>query len=163
MKMQNSLLRDILPKDNAAIAAVIRGSLEDFNAVKPGTVYFDETTDRLSEVFTAPRSRYFVVEEGGEVIGGAGIFPTQNLPVDTCELVKLYLRADARGKGLGKMLMQACENAAKENGFTMIYLETLPELNIAIPLYEKMGYTYLDKPLGETGHHGCDIWMIKAL
>jgi len=46
--------------DNAKIATIIRRSLEEFNAVKPGTVYFDETTDHLYELFQKERSCYFV-------------------------------------------------------------------------------------------------------
>jgi len=75
----------------------------------------------------------------------------------------LYLSSAARGKGLGKLLIEKCFTAAKEMGYSKMYLETLPELNIAVPLYEKMGFTYLKAALGNSGHHGCDIWMIKDL
>ena len=27
----------------------------------------------------------------------------------------------------------------------------------------KKGFSYIDKPIGNTGHHNCDIWMIKHL
>ncbi len=161
--INNILIRTILPADNAALAIIIRNGLKEFNANKPGTVYFDPTTDHLSDVFTTPKSKYFVVEENGVILGGGGIYPTQNLPADTCELVKLYLSSAARGKGLGKILIEKCFAAATENGYKKIYLETLPELNIAVPLYEKMGFSYLTGPLGNSGHDGCDIWMIKEL
>jgi putative acetyltransferase len=64
---------------------------------------------------------------------------------------------------VGKLLMEKCFTAAKAHGYKKIYLETMPELNIAVPLYEKMGFTYLPAPLGSSGHDGCDIWMIKDL
>jgi putative acetyltransferase len=161
--MQDILLRPIQPVDNVAIAAIIRKGLEDFNANKPGTVYFDPTTDHLSDVFVAAGSKYFIAEENGVMLGGAGIYPTANLPEDTCELVRLYLAASARGRGIGKILMQHCIDAAKEKGFKKIYLETMPELHIAVPMYEKFGFSYLNGPLGNSGHDGCDIWMIKNL
>ena len=156
-------IRTILPGDNTALAIIIRAGLEEFKANKPGTVYFDPTTDNLSAVFTTPKSKYFVVEENGVLLGGGGIYPTRNLPRDTCELVKLYLSNAARGKGLGKLLIQKCFAAATDLGYKKIYLETMPELNIAVPLYEKMGFSYLPGPLGNSGHDGCDIWMIKEL
>ena len=56
------------------MANIIRKSLEDFNAVKSGTVYFDESTDRLSDVFFVKRSAYFVLDFNGEIAGGAGFF-----------------------------------------------------------------------------------------
>ncbi|MGC4104582.1 GNAT family N-acetyltransferase [Ferruginibacter sp.] len=155
--------RSIRPSDNKALAIIIRKALEEFNANKPGTVYFDPTTDELSAVFTDPKSKYFVAEENGVILGGSGIYPTANLPADTCELVKLYLHKDARGKGIGKLLMEKCFDAARALGYKKMYLETLPELNIAVPLYERSGFTYLPAPLGNSGHHGCDIWMIKDL
>ena len=156
-------VRTIIPPDNAALATIIRSSLEEFNAAKPGTVYFDPTTDHLSEVFTATRSIYFVALENDEILGGCGIYPTANLPEDTCELVKFYLCNAARGKGLGKLLMQKSIDAAAEMGYKKIYLETMPELNIAVPMYEKMGFTYLTAPMGNSGHGGCKIWMIREL
>jgi putative acetyltransferase len=52
---------------------------------------------------------------------------------------------------------------AKEMGFVSMYIETLPELKKAISVYEKFGFNYLDKPLGDTGHFGCSVWMLKSL
>ena len=115
--MENLTLRTIQPSDNVMLAKIIRKSLEEFNANKPGTVYFDATTDNLSAVFTADKSIYFVAEENCMILGGAGIYPTANLPEDTCELVKLYLAPEARGKGIGKLLIKQCFTAAKELGY----------------------------------------------
>lgn len=146
-----------------ALAAIIRKSLEEFKANKPGTVYFDTTTDNLFEVFKIPGSIYYVAEQNCVLLGGCCIYPTQNLPNGTCELVKLYLSSAARGKGLGKALMLKCLDAAKNMGYKNVYLETMPELTIAVPMYEKLGFTYLPGPLGNSGHDGCSIWMIKNL
>ena len=156
-------IRTIGQGDNIALAKIIRDTLKEFNANKPGTVYFDDRTDHLFEEFSVDKSIYFVVEENGTVLGGGGIYPTANLPAGTCELVKLYLSPAARGKGIGKILMQKCIRAAKELGYKKIYLETMPELNIAIPMYEKYGFTYLSAAQGDSGHKGCDVWMIKDL
>jgi putative acetyltransferase len=156
-------IRPIEQRDNAAIATIIRTSLKEFGAAKPGTVYFDKTTDALFELFQQPNAVYFIAEKDGKIIGGSGIFPTENLPEGYCELVKLYLSKDARGKGIGKQLMQICFDKAKAMGFTHAYLETMPELKMAVGLYEKNGFNYLTAPLGNSGHCGCDIWMLKEL
>jgi putative acetyltransferase len=161
--MQKTLIRTIHKDDNKKLAFIIRDTLTEFKANKPGTVYFDETTDHLSEVFKAIGSVYFVAELDGEIIGGGGFYPTANLPDGTCELVKLYLSNKARGKGIGKLLLEKCITAAKELGYKKIYLETMPELTVAIPMYEKMGFTYLQAAQGSSGHTGCDVWMIKDL
>lgn len=160
----NVTLRPIAPGDAAALAGVIRGTLSEFGAAKPGTAYYDASTDHLPELFAAtPRSAYFVAERGGEVLGGGGIFPTQGLPANTVELVKLYLLPAARGRGVGKALINHCLEAARTNGYARLYLETTEELTQAIPLYEKLGFTYLPAALGDSGHFGCQIWMIKSV
>ena len=57
-----TLVRTIEPGDNKALAMIIRDTLTEFNANKPGTVFYDETTDQLSEVFKMNGSIYFVAE-----------------------------------------------------------------------------------------------------
>lgn len=156
-------IRPIESRDNEALAKVIRTALAEFGANKPGTVYFDPTTDALFELFRTPGSYYYVATIDEKVVGGCGIFPTENLPDGTCELVKLYVAKEARGTGLGKQLMEKSMNWAKENGYTQVYLESMPELSKAVSIYEKVGFKSLNQPLGNSGHCGCDIWMIKAL
>lgn len=159
----NFSIRKLEQADNKAIAAIIRTVLTEFKANKPGTVYYDPTTDDLYKLFQTTGAVYFIAEAGGEMLGGSGIYPTQGLPAGCCELVKIYLSAKARGKGIGKALMQHCFNAAREMGYTSIYLETMPELSTAVGMYEQLGFEYLPGPLGNSGHFGCDIWMKKAL
>ena len=156
-------IRPIEPGDNQALAKVIRTALAEFGANKPGTVYFDPTTDALYELFRTPGSFYYVATIDEVVVGGCGIFPTDNLPDGTCELVKLYVSKEARGTGLGKQLMEISLSWAKENGYTQVYLESMPELAKAVSIYEKVGFKPLENPLGNSGHCGCDIWMLKAL
>lgn len=156
-------IRPIAPADNKAIAQIIRSTLEEFKANKPGTVYYDPTTDDLYNLFQTPKAYYWVAELNNNIVGGAGIYPTKNLPEGYCELVKLYLVKAARGKGFGRMLMQKCITVAKENDYTNMYLETMPELQMAVSLYEQYGFALLQKAMGNSGHCGCSIWMHKQL
>lgn len=156
-------IRPIQPTDNKALAIIIRNALAEFGANKPGTVFYDETTDALYELFQTPGSFYFVAHEDQQILGGGGIFPTDALPDATCELVKMYLHKDARGKGAGRQLIECCLNWAKEYGYKQVYLETMPELQQALKVYELFGFNYLDAPLGNSGHFGCDRWMLKTL
>lgn len=157
------VIRPIAPSDNESLARIIRSTLEEFGAARPGTVYFDSSTDRLYELFRTPRSGYFVAEREGTVLGGGGIFPTEGLPEGTCELVKMYLRPDARGLGLGGRLIQNALDFAREQGFTQVYLESMPELQNALQAYARFGFRYLDAPMGNSGHHGCGLWMAREL
>jgi putative acetyltransferase len=161
--MANICIRPLQAGDNATIATIIRRTLAEFGANKPGTVYYDPTTDDLFRLFSVPLSAYYIMEVDGIIVGGSGVFPTQGLPEGCCELVKLYLLTEMRGKGLGLMLMEKCFRKAVEFGFSEMYLETMPELRTAIGLYEKAGFTFLTGPMGQSGHFGCDLWMIKHL
>lgn len=156
-------IRQLQESDNPVIARIVRDTLAEFGANKPGTVYFDPTTDNLYGLFQQPGSVYFVAETGNEIIGGAGIFPTEGLPNDTCELVKMYLLPHARGKGLGKKLIEKCIDFARENGYKNVYLETMPELKQALQVYQKLGFEYLPGPMGNSGHTGCSLWMLRMV
>jgi putative acetyltransferase len=161
--MKNISIRPILEADNTGIATIIRKILIEFGANKPGTVFFDPTTDNLFQLFSVPDAAYYIAETDGKIVGGSGVFPTPGLPTGCCELVKLYLVSEMRGQGMGLLLMEKCFQKAIDLGFTQMYLETMPELRTAIGLYEKAGFSFLSGPLGQSGHFGCDLWMIKNL
>ena len=163
IELEDIRIRTIEKHDNEALARVVRDTLAEFGANRPGTVYYDETTDHLFEVFQTPRSVYYVAEYDGELVGGGGIYPSEGLDKDTCELVKMYLRKKVRGIGLGRHLIEKCIDYAREAGYKQIYIETMPELKQALKTYEKFGFDYIDHPMGNTGHFGCDLWMLKKL
>jgi len=156
-------LRTIEKSDNVKIAEVIRKVFREFKIDRPGTVYFDPTTDDLYTLFQTPDSVYWIALDRSEIIGGCGIFPTPALPEDCAELVKFYLASEFRGKGIGRMLMDKCIESAKNMGYSKIYLESMPELGKAISMYKKAGFKSLNHPMGKSGHFGCDIWMLKEL
>jgi putative acetyltransferase len=156
-------IRPIQQSDNAFLAKIVRDTLAEFGANHPGTVYFDTTTDALYELFQKDGAAYFVAEMDNEIVGGGGIYPTDGLPADTCELVKMYLLPKARGTGLGKTLIEKSIGFAKETGYENVYLESMPELKQALKVYAKFGFDYLKGPMGNSGHTGCSLWMLKSL
>jgi putative acetyltransferase len=156
-------IREIQKSDNQILAKIIRSCFHDFKVSTCGTVYEDPTTDNLFELFTELKSALFVAEVDGEIAGCCGIFPTEGLQENCAELVKFYLDKNARGKGLGKLLMEKSIEFAREAGYKSIYIESLPEFSTAVSIYEKQGFRYLEKPLGNSGHSGCNLWMLKEL
>lgn len=156
-------IRPILEGDNEAIAKVVRTVLEEYGVDRPGTVYTDESTDQLYYYFEIDNAEYWIAELKGEIVGGCGIFPTEGLPEGCIELVKLYVLKHARRTGIGTELMQISIDRARELGYSQVYLETMPELDDAIGLYEKLGFRLLNERLGNTGHFACNIWMVLDL
>ena len=157
-----AIIREICQDDNARLAEIIRSCFLDFEVKnKCGTVYSDPDTDRLYEVFRKKDSVLLTAEDDGELLGCCGIYPTDNLPDGCCELVKFYLSAEARGKGIGRKLLESALQNASDFGYHSVYIESLPEFSRAVSIYKKLGFRFLDSPMGNSGHSGCSIWMMK--
>ncbi|MGN0682696.1 MAG: GNAT family N-acetyltransferase [Oscillospiraceae bacterium] len=146
--MCDYIIRPITPSDNPKIAKIIRDNLERFHLDIPGTVYFDEGLDSLSDYYFAlpEKRKYFIITDAnGLVTGGVGIAEFEGF--DSCaELQKLYLADEAKGKGLSKKLMQTAEEFARKAGYKQLYLETHTNLETAIRLYERLGFIGIDRP-----------------
>jgi putative acetyltransferase len=155
--------RNIERKDNLSLAELIRNVFREFGIDRPGTVYFDPSTDDLYKLFRKPGSEYWVALDNDVIIGGCGVYPTPGLPEGCAELVKLYLSPSYRGRGIGRTLIERIFQSAIDLGYRQLYLESLPELGKALNIYEKAGFRKLSGPLGNSGHFGCDIWMLKDL
>lgn len=156
-------IRQIKETDNTSLAEIIRQAFHDFDAPTRGTVYEDPTTDNLFALFAKDGSICWVAETEEGIAGCCGLYPTPNLPQGCVELVKFYLASSARGKGIGKALMQQCLQSARELGYTQIYIESLPQFSTAVGMYEKLGFEHIPESLGNSGHTGCTIWMVKKL
>ena len=154
-------IREIEARDNAAIAAIVRKNLEAADLAVPGTVYFDEALDRLSEVYGRPDSKYFILEKENEVVGGIGFARFMD-KADTAELQKLYLDDSVKGERLGYKLIDRVEQEMRLAGFTRSYLETHNNLEAAIHIYEKAGYTEIERP-AEVRHSFMNRFFIKTL
>ena len=131
--------REIRPEDDAALAALIRKSLEANRLDIPGTAYFDETLDHLSDHYLGdPAKRfYYIAEDDGEVAGGIGL--------DKADLFD-----------------ECIEDKARELGYRRMYLETHTNLEAAIRLYEKCGYYLIEKPEAIV-HSSMNRFFLKEL
>ena len=163
MKNTDFIIREIKPEDNAQMAVVIRKVILEMGAPKIGTAYEDKATDSMFENYQKEKAIYYVLEHKDEIVGGGGIAQLDNYEGSVCELQKMYFLPIARGKGLGTKLISICLEGAKKMGFESCYLETLPYMKDAVKLYKKYGFTSLNKPMGDTSHYSCNVWMIKNL
>ena len=162
--MQKALqIRKIREADNASLALMIRAVFEEYHAPREGTVYTDPTTDDLYSLFREDRSILWVAEWQEKPVGCCGIYPTPGLDHGCAELVKFYLAAPTRGKGIGKALLEHSVDSARALGYSRLYLESMPEFSKALGIYKQLGFESLPGPLGNSGHTGCKIWMLKEL
>ena len=154
--------REMTAADNDAVAKLVRNNLEKYTLDIPGTVYFDEGLDHLSDYYGADERRYFVIENPqGNVIGGIG-FAKLEFMEETAELQKLYLADSAKGSGLGYELISLIEEKMTTAGYKYSYLETHDNLRAAIHIYEKCGYIEIEKPK-EVVHSAMNRFFKKSL
>ena len=163
--LESLVIREIKPEDNPQIEAIIKSCFIEFGMPLEGTAYQDAETPFMYESYGGDREVYYVVENTNtnEVLGGAGIKPLKDFEGNVCELQKMYFSSKLRGLGLGSKIIDKCLKFATVSDYDQVYLETFPTLETAISLYKRFGFETLQKPLGNTGHCACDIWMIKEL
>lgn len=161
--MNSPVIRPILKKDNAQIAAVIRSVLEELESTEAGTTYTDTILDNLYEYYQQPRASFYVVELDGKVLGGGGVSKLFNYDGNVCELQKMYFVPSLRGRGFGKKILKHCIEDGTIFRYEQMYLETLSRMLTAQELYKKHGFDYIDDPLGDTGHFYCGVRMLKDL
>ena len=104
-------------------------------------------------VFLDKGGRIFIAETDGEPVGCCAMVPTD----DAVEVCKMTVTPAARGLGLARRLLEACEAAAREMGAARLYLETNSALKPAIALYESAGFVHL--PPRPTPDARADVFM----
>lgn len=153
-------LREMTYEDKDNVKKLVQSSLKKLGFDKPGTAYFDpELNDLYSYYQRLENGNYWVIEDGGDIIGGVGIAPFK---ARICELQKLYLDETYQGKGLANELMDvALEFATKY--YEGCYLETHTDLLAACLLYDKYEFELLEAPIEGSEHSAMDKWYFKRL
>lgn len=90
-----------------------------------------------ASVFEPPDGVFLVVWEGEEPVAGGGVCRYDEM---TAELRRMYVRPDARGRGLSRALLGALEEEARGLGYGFVRLETGDRQPEAIGLYVSSGY-----------------------
>ncbi len=153
----------IASEHNEAICSIIRSVGAEFGAIGDGFGPSDAEVAQMSAHYSARAGyQYLVALVGSTVVGGAGIAPFDE-GQKICELRKMFLLRDYRGRGIGKALLGANLDFARQAGYQRCYLDTLATMTSAIALYAQFGFTCLAQPLTGTIHGGCDTWMMKDL
>jgi putative acetyltransferase len=148
-------LRYATNADRERIRSLVYGVLEEYG-LQPDPGATDADLDDIERSYFARGGTFHVLEdEDGSIVGAYGLYP---LADQTCELRKMYLHRDYRGKGLGRHLLEDALARARRSGFTKITLETASVLREAIRLYERYGF----KPC-EADHLSCRCDQAYAL
>ena len=113
---------------------------------------FEQELANLPGDYQPPDGRLLLCEHDGSV---AGCIALRKLEPGICEMKRLFIRPEFRGKGLGKSMVQAIIQEARELGYRNMRLDTLPgRMDKAIALYRSLGFKeispYYQNPSPET-------------
>ena len=100
----------------------------------------------LPRMYGPPRGVLLLAEIEGRLAGCAAVRPLEDA---ICELKRVYVHADYRGAGLGRLLTETALQAAREMGYARIRLDTLPQMEPAQSLYESLGFYDIHAYYGE--------------
>lgn len=149
--------------DVPAMLNIISESRAEYGIGKRGVELLEPADHALYSTYQRQRSLYFVALLEGEIVGGAGVAPLAGADPLTCELQRMYLRKDMRGRGIGRVLLSRCLAAARQFLYVRCYLETVAQMESALALYVRNGFIELKAPLGRTAHEHNDRWMVRPL
>jgi len=156
-------IRPIEPADVPVLLKIISDSRREHGIAHRGTELLEPADRALYSAYQRQRTLYFVALSDGEVVGGAGVAPLSDADPLTCELQRMYLRKDVRGRGIGEALLQRCLAAAKQFLYVRCYLETVTQTRPALDFYGRHGFRDLAAPVGRTGHAHNERWMMRPL
>ena len=97
----------------------------------------DEPVHAPVAAFVPPHGLFLVALSEGVPVGCGGFRPHED---GVAELKRMYVRPQARGRGLARHLLSALEDAAARAGYRELWLETGLSQPEAIALYESSGY-----------------------
>ena len=129
-------IRDASNSDIPAIKTLVFSVLEEYG-LQSDPKSTDADLDDLEDCYIRNGGYFGVMESNGAIIGSVGLFRASEV---TCELRKMYLQKDERGKGYGRLLLEFALEKAHGLGFRRVTLETASVLKEAIALYKEYGF-----------------------
>jgi ribosomal protein S18 acetylase RimI-like enzyme len=122
----------------------------------------DAELDGLPGEYTPPRGALLVAADGDRRVGMIGLRP---LEAGICEMKRLYVRPEARGRGLARRLITRLLDEARRLNYVEIRLDTLPMMSEAQALYQALGFVdippYYETPITGTRFMGRVIMSSK--
>lgn len=101
----------------------------------------DHELSSLPEMYGPPDGAYLLMKESGSLIGGVAL---RKLAPGVCEMKRMYLYPSYHGKGLGREMLKAFLDKARELKYAHVRLDTLPRLEPALALYRSVGFYEID-------------------
>ena len=130
-------LRAATNDDRAVVESLVFSILAEYGLEPDPTGIDSDLNDIHASYHVSGGAFDVLLDDSGEIIGTVGLF---RISPSTCELRKMYLVRSARGRGLGRRLLEHALARATGLGFSRVVLETASVLKDAIALYERYGF-----------------------
>ena len=155
--------RLIRQADDAPLAHIAQKTVIEFGRSDSEYLKRPETLENLYSYYQQPGSSYHVIYDTATdgVVGGGGYAPLESHP-HICELQKFFFLPQARGRGMGRKLLERLITEAAACGYQEMYLEAVPEMASAIRFYERMGFLRITERL-KTNHTCCTVYMKRNM
>jgi GNAT superfamily N-acetyltransferase len=136
-------IRAFVPDDTAGVARLVVSTLAEFGFASQvgGVGGVERDLAAVPEHYRAPRAGFWVAEDEGAIVGTVAVRPKDE---STCELKRLYVRADCRGTGLGERLYQHAEAFARAAGYQRFWLDSSRRFKKAHRLYLRNGFVLIE-------------------
>ncbi|MCI9083096.1 MAG: GNAT family N-acetyltransferase [Lachnospiraceae bacterium] len=109
---------------------------------------YEKEIEHLEEKYGMPFGRLYLAYDKDKLAGCIGL---RKINEQNCEMKRLYVRPEFRGKSIGNLLIAQIIQDAKAIGYSHMLLDTLPFLKSAIKIYQKFGFyetdCYNDSPM----------------
>ncbi len=156
-------LRPIEAADDSRIAAILTQTYAAAEPEVAAQLLRPAALPALSTEYSIPRAAYFVVTQAMNVVGGAGLAPLTGARSEVCELRDLCMLPQARGHGVATDLVEHCLAVALAFGYRHCYAELVQSMRPAASVLERLGFSRLNQPVGDTGRFLCDRWYLRDL
>jgi ribosomal protein S18 acetylase RimI-like enzyme len=123
---------------------------------------FEQELRSLPGDYAEPSGGLFLGMHRGQPAGCCAFRPLVNSDhLNACEMKRLFVRREARGLGLGRLLVDAVVLSAQQAGYTTMLLDTLSDMEAARALYQDIGFTetepYYHNPLAGAHYLKLDL------
>jgi len=98
---------------------------------------FEQELKQLPGEYSEPKGSVLLAFHGSALVGCVALRP---LASEACEMKRMYVRPQFRGKGIGRVLAQRIIGEARKRGYKKMRLDSLPAMTEAQALYRSLGF-----------------------